>query len=487
MSSKAGDSLVKRAAAGGRWTAFSAIIVVIVQFSQLAVLGRLLEPTDFGLMTMLMVVIGLFSLVADLGVGNFIVQAKSFTARHFGSLLILCASMSLVLAGSLLFLSPAVAMYYQTPILETYLPVMVFILVATTLGQIFFALLQREMCFRSIAIGEVFSNVSGFGASIVFALLGKGVWALIVGQWVTVAIKICFYGLASTAVLRPQLSWNLSELIAPLRFGTFQMGERLLNYVGWNIDKLVIGRMLGDTSLGIYSVAYQLMVKPFSILNPIFTRVAFPLFSRIQEDNERLCRGYLKLTRTIAAISFPVYLVIVVSSDAIIYLLMGPKWNAAADLLSILGILGFVYALGNPIGTLLLAKGRADLGLYYNIVAFVVYAVFIYIGIHFGLQGAAIGLVLAATCILFPLEFFLRWHLIRMRAAEYVSAIAKISTAALLAISLAAICSQLMDSMYGVIAVATVRGAIALIAYIAFLWFFENGLIKETYQLIRHK
>lgn len=486
MTTKAGDSLGKHAAAGGRWTAFSAIAVAVVQLSQLALLGRLLSPTDFGLMTMLLVVIGLFGLVADLGVGNYIVQARVFASRHFGNLLILCASLSLVLAGSLMFFSPVVGWFFQTPILEALLPVMAPILVAMTFGQIFFSHLQREMHFRSIAIGEVCSSVSGLAASILVALLGKGVWALVIGQWVTVAIKACFYGFASIAILRPQLSWNFSELIAPLRFGSFQVGERLLNYAGWNIDKLMIGRLLGETGLGIYSVAYQLMVKPFSILNPIFTRVALPLFSRVKEDNERLCRGYLTLTRTIAAISFPAYLVLVVSSDAIVYLLMGPKWSAAADLLSILGVLGFVYTLGNPIGTLLLAKGRADLGFYYNIVAFVVYAVFVYIGIHFGLQGAAIGLVFAAACILFPLEFFLRWHLVRMPATDYINAIAKIVLAALLAIGFAEVSSYLM-SPPGVIAAATVKGAVAVSIYSILLWFFENELVKDSYQLIRHK
>lgn len=487
VSASAGGSISQRVAAGGRWTAFSAAIGIIVQFSQLAVLGRLLEPADFGLIAMLMVVIGLFSLISDLGVGNFIVQAKSFTARHFGNLLIFCTSASFFLACILLLLSPAVAIYYQTPILEALLPAMVFILTATAISQIFFAVLQREMRFRSIALGEVFSSVSGLVVSIVFAVLGKGVWALIAGQWVLVISKLCFYGIASTALLRPQVSWNSTDLMAPIRFGSFQIGERLLNYAGWNIDKLVIGRMLGEMSLGIYSVAYQLVVKPFSILNPIFTRVAFPLFSQIQDDNERLCRGYLKLTRTVAAITFPVYVVIVVAADAIIYLLMGPKWSAAADLLSILGVLGFIYALGNPIGTLLLAKGRADLGFYYNMVAFFVYAVFIYIGIYFGLRGAAVGLVFAAVCILFPLEFLLRWHLIRMRAHEYISAIAKISLAALLAIIFALICSWFMDPINGVVEVALVRGGVALIVYSAFLWFFENKLIKETYLLIRYK
>lgn len=487
MNKLARPSLRQRAVAGGRWTALSAIVGIVVQVAQLALLGRLLGPTDFGLMAMLMVIIGLFGLLGDLGVGNFIVQARSFTANQLGGLLMLCGVASLLLGATVGLISPWVAAYYRTPALEHLLPAMAFIITATAIGQVYFSLLQREMRFRAIAIGDVLSSLSGLAASVALALRGEGVWALMIGQWVATAARACYYWAASNSILRPKLSLSLSELHACLRFGSFQMGERLLNYAGWNVDKLIVGRFLGDNAMGIYSVAYQLVMRPFAILNPIFTRVALPLLARIQDDDLRLRRGYLRLSRTIAAISFPVYVLMIVCSEAIVHLLLGSKWAEGANLLNILAVLGFVFALGNPIGTLLLAKGRADIGLYYNVAAVIVYSLFIYIGSHFGLQGVATGFVLAATCVLLPLEFLLRWYLVRMPALEYIRAVGKIVLAAALSISLAIVSEHLADPAYGMMALALLKCIVALMTYATLLWVFEKALVKEIYQLIGHQ
>ena len=438
-------------------------------------------------MAMLMVVIGLFGLLADLGVGNFIVQTRDFTANQLGGLLLVCGGISLLLGAGVVFISPWVSAYYRAPALEHLLPAMAFIIAATAMGQIYFSLLQREMCFRAIAIGDVVASLSGLVASVILALRGEGIWALMIGQWVATLGRAGCYWVASNSILRPKFSLSLSELRASLRFGSFQMGERLLNYAGWNVDKLIVGRLLGDSALGIYSVAYQLVMRPFTILNPIFTRVALPLLARIQDDDLRLRRGYLQLSRTIAAVSFPVYVLMNVCSEAIIGLLLGSKWTEAANLLSTLSLLGFVFALGNPIGTLLLAKGRADIGLYYNVVAVIVYSLFIYIGSHFGLQGVATGFVFAATFVLFPLEFLLRWHLVRMPALEYVRAVGKIILAAALSIGMAMTAAQLAIPAYGIMALALLKGAVALVTYASLLWFLEKALVKETCQLIGHK
>lgn len=484
MNRVATSSLRQRAVAGGRWTALSGIIGVVVQLGQLALLGRLLDPTDFGLMAMLSVIIGVFGLLADLGVGNFIVQTRSFTGKQLGGLLVLCGGTSMLLGTTVVLISPWVAAYYRTPGLESLLPAMAFIIAVTAIGQIYFSLLQREMRFRAIAVGEVLSNLSGLTVSVALALRGNGVWALIIGQWVATAARTSCYWVASKSILRPELSSRFSELHACLRFGSFQIGERLLNYAGWNIDKFIVGRMLGDSALGIYSVAYQLVMRPFAILNPIFTRVALPLLARIQNDDPRLRQGYLQLSRTIAAISFPVYVAMIVCSEAIILLLLGSKWAEGANLLSTLAVLGFVFALGNPIGTLLLAKGRADLGLYYNVVALIVYSIFIFIGSHFGLQGVATGFIFAAAFILSPLDFLLRWYLIRMSALEYIRAVGKIVLAAALSIGVASAGDHLVNPAGGMMMLALLKGIVALTTYAILIWIFEKELVKETYRLI---
>lgn len=484
--SQSGRSLREQASAGGRWTAISAIAGLLIQLIQLAILGRLLYPSDFGLMAMMLVVIGLASLLADFGVSNYLVQTKRLTGRLFASLLVLCIAGALLLAGLLCLAAPLVATFFDAPLLINLLPALGLVVVATAVFQPFFALLQREMRFKQIAIMETSAALVGLMLTVAMAMLGYGVWSLIGGQLVLAAAKaVLCVGMASSLV-RFEWKFDWPEMKQAMCYGYFQMGERLLNYASWNIDKLIVGRALGEGSLGIYSIAYQLVIKPFSILNPIFTRVALPLLAKVQDDDPRLVRGYLEMTRTIALIAFPVYLFMILASDSIVLLLLGPKWLEAASLVALLGGLGFVYSLGNPIGSLLLAKGRADWAFYFNGVAVVVYALAVVMGSNLGLNGVAIGLLIAAV-VMFSLEFVLRWFLVRMSPWVYLRAIAHIVTGTLLPLLIGSLILTFQTSEPGGLLFGFFVGGFAVGIYFAYMWLAEQVLLKNTLNLILQK
>lgn len=485
MSDIAG-SLRQKAAAGGRWTAISAIASLLIQLIQLAILGRLLNPSDFGLMTMMMVVIGLASLLADFGTTNYLVQTKALTGRLFSALFVLCIAGALLLAGVISLAAPWIAAYYHTLVLTGLLPALGIVVIATAVGQPFFALLQREMRFRQIAIVETAAAFVGLVVAAVMAMSGYGVWSLIGGQLALAVVKAVLCVLMASSLIRFEWKIHWLDLKSALHFGSFQMGERLLNYAGWNVDKIIVGRALGDGALGIYSIAYQLVMKPFSILNPVFTRVALPLLSRVQDDNDRLTRGYLELTRTIALIAFPIYLFMILASDSIVLLLLGAKWMAASSLISLLGGLGFIYSLGNPIGSLLLAKGRADLGFYYNVAAVVVYALAVIMGSNFGLKGVAYSLVIAAG-LLFFLEFTLRWYLVRMSPWVYLRAIGSIVIGTFLPLITGGLVLLFCAPESGKAGFGFIIGLLAVAIYFTYLWFADRALLKNTIDLILKK
>lgn len=476
------DSLTAKAAAGGRWTAISAVASVVIQFAQLAILGRLLSPEDFGLMAMMMVVIGLASTLADFGLSNYIVRARSLAERQFTSLLLIACGFAGLLASAVVASATWVSAYFKTPMLMELLPVLGVVVVLSAATQIGTALLQRAMRFRALALAELISGLAGLVAGVLCAFAELGIWSLIAAQLTVAVFKpVLCWGYARDLVIFHRPVWS-AELAAGLRFGAFQTGERLLNFAGWNVDKAIIGRMLGEGGLGIYSVAYQLVLRPFSILNPIFTRVALPVFASVQDDDQRLQRGYLQMLRTIALLSFPVYLVIMVAADSLILFLLGSQWNEAGSVLQVLSILGFVFSLGNPIGSLLLAKGRADLGFYYNVIALLVYAIAIYIGSGYGVIGVAIGFVAAAACLLFPLEFLLRWMLIRMSVSEYLRALGPLLAAILVPITLVSIYRSFMPGFSR--GSDLIEAFIALSVFLAVVWLTERGLVRRTVQLL---
>jgi lipopolysaccharide exporter len=476
-------SLRQQAAAGGRWTVMSAIASVVIQLMQLAALGRLLAPADFGLMAMMMVVIALATSIADFGVGNYIVQINVLSLRLFKRLFALSFLLSVMLSAIIAVIAPWVATYYGSPVLADLLPYLGLVVITSAGSQVYFSVLQRALKFQIIAVVDVFSASCGLVVSVGLAWYDYGVWSLIAGQLTLNIIKfICFFITASTALKEVPLACE-GRIINAVRFGFFQLGERILNFAGWNLDKIIIGKILGDNMLGIYSVAYQLAMRPFSVLNPIFTRVSLPIFSKIKNDDARLRRGYLDVVRIIGLLSFPVYVGIAISAPAIVYILLGPQWSEAAPVVSILCGLGFIFSLGNPIGSLILAKGRADLGFYYNLFALLTYGIAFYFGSNYGLLGVAIAFVIAAGGILYPLEIFLRWKLVGMGATEYFSAIRNHFSGAALPL-LVYIYLKANSAMSENLFNQLMAGAGGASFFIAYLWLTERALIKSTYALV---
>lgn len=477
------DSLRAHAARGGKWTAISASAGVSLQLAQLVILGRLLGPADFGLMAMMMLVIGLANAIADFGLGNYLVQLDRLCRSSLSKLLSTVTALSLALTGMVAFSADIVAAYFKAPQLTDLLPWLSIAIVVTTLSQMLFALLQRSFAFKAIAVGEIASALVALVATIAVALAGHGVWALVVGQLVVGAARFMLY-LPHFLQLRRALPKGLDiDMHNARQFALFQTGERVLNYVGSNMDKIILGRLVGDVGLGLYTVAYQLMIRPFSVLNPIFTRVALPLFSSIKNDDNRLISGYLQTLRVIALMSFPMYVSISIAAPGMIMLVMGEKWAASAPILSLLSVLGMFFSIGNPIGTLILAKGKPEWAFYINLASLPVYALAFVIGAQFGVMGVAWTFLLANMFFLYPLEFFLRYKLVGMGVNQYFQAMMHLFTAAAVPI-LVHVLWQSLHSFPFVPEWSFLWGALAILFFYGYVWIFERPLLISVKNLI---
>jgi lipopolysaccharide exporter len=422
----------EKAIAGVKWTARSAVIVNSLQVAQLAVLSRLLTPKDFGLMAMIMVIIGFAQAYTDVGVSKAIIYHQDITKYQLSSLYWLNIMGGVFVFILILVIKPIIIILYRDPRLEELIFFTALIFLIVPIGQQFEVLMQKELLFDQLAYIEIVSTVAGVLIAVTAALNNQGVFSLVWGLLTNAAVKTLIIGSIGLKKWKPDIHFRFHEIREILRFGMFQTGEVSINYLGRNLDKLLIGALLGAQALGYYNVAYQLMVKPYKVFNPIITKVAFPLFSKIQEETEKLRAGFLEVLQIVALFMVPVYTGMIVLSDLFVTVLLGQEWLSAIAVLQILSILGIFYSLGNPLGSLLLSKGRADIGFYLNVLMVILYSVAIWFGARFGLQGIALGLVISTSIILFPLGFWIRWILVRMRPLEYVRSLAPMLSSALM-------------------------------------------------------
>jgi O-antigen/teichoic acid export membrane protein len=475
-------SLKDEAVQGSGWTTFSAIVGITVQLGQFSILGRLLGPENFGQMTLMMVVIGLANSLADFGMGNYIIQCEKITKKLFFDIFTCCTFSSSILIIFIYLVSQPFAKYYHSPELVAPLTTLSIAIIMNAVGQISSAILQRYFKFKIISIIEIVSIITGLLVSTYFAINGYGIWVLVIGQICVSGLK-CFFAVLTAIPLVVALpSGGHQSIWQPIRFGFYQTNERIFNFLSVNLDKLIIGKYLGEHVLGLYSVAFQIMVRPIMVINPIFSRVLYPIFSRIRNDNIRLARGYLEVIQISAVLLFPIYIVMFTSSYWVIHILLGEKWTGATSLLSILSLLGLSYSLGGPLGNLILAKGRADLALFINIASFLLNMLACLIGSQYGIQYVAMLMFFASAILLLPIDIWLRKKLLNMSFKVYFDAIKWLLISAFSPILI----FSLVFHFLGVDLVGSfLSGAFSVLIFLIFVLIFHNALVKSAVKLIR--
>ena len=428
-------SFLQQASRGVKWTSLAAVLAMVLQFAQLAVLGRILTPSDFGLVAMIMVVLGFVQAYADMGISNALIYRQDATYSQLSSLYWLNLMVGALLYGVVILVNPLVISFFGESRLVTLIPLAALALVITPIGQQFQVLCEKELRFNRLAAFEIIASILGTSIAITTAMLGWGVVAIIAGQLAassTKALSLAVYGFRRWS---PALHFQLSDVRDFLGFGLYQLGERSISYMSKNLDKLLVGSLLGSLQLGYYNIAYQLMIKPSQVINPIITRVTFPLFAKLQGDDPALKKAYLEAIQSLAIITFPIYTAMILLAKPLILGLMGPEWGQSVSIFQILSALGFIYVLGNPMGSLQLAKGRADIGFFMTCYTALIYGGAIWFGSRFGTAGVATGLLIATLCFQFPVGFWLRWKLVKMSPLEYFQTLLPpIASAAIMAL-----------------------------------------------------
>lgn len=417
-------SLTHQAVSGVKWNSSAMVVRIGVQFLSLAVLARVLSPDDFGLMSMALVVTGFAQAFADFGLSNAIIHRQDATREQLSSLYWLNLAVGFVLFGGLWLATPLVVAYYQEPALTEVLQWAIASFLIVPIGQQFQSLLRRELRFRTLSIFQIVDSIFYAASAIGFALAGFGVMSLV---WAALLRALINTSLLVSVAVRshwlPALHFRRADLSGFVGFGLFQMGERSLNYLATNVDYLIIGRFLGTDALGYYTLAYNLIRMPLVYINPVLVSVAFPAFARVQMRDDLLRAGYGKMLRYLSAVSFPIMAGMLVVAPLFVPLVYGPQWLPAVPVIQIFCLLGALKGLSNPLGSLLLAKGKADLGFYLNVLAIVGYAASNLFGVRWGITGVATSGLLFSTLVLMPLDFYLRWRIIRMSVKEFWVAI----------------------------------------------------------------
>jgi O-antigen/teichoic acid export membrane protein len=405
---------------GVKWTGVATTLKAAVQLIQVAIVARLLDPSDFGLVAMASVAIAFGTAFADAGVSNAIfhfqeTDRNTLSSLYWMTVLAGCTIFAVVNAGA-----PLIVALYDEPRLAGILFAFSFVFIVSSLGQQYQVLLQKDLRFRSLALRDMGSSIVGLLVTVVSAYRGAGAYALVLGQLAAATTGTVLLISLGSRTWRPLMHFSVDDLRRYLAFGAFQTGEKGLGLLSREIDRLTIGVLLGAEALGYYQIAHQLLMTPYRLAGPVLSRVAFPLLAKLQRDNGRLSSVYLQIVAGISLATFPIYAIMLAIPDLVVEVLFGVNWTRSADAFQILGFVGFFYATAHPTGSLLVAKGRADIGFYANLGRSALMLLGIAIGSRYGLEGVAIAVLAVTAGVMFPFWFYVRWRLVQMRPREFL-------------------------------------------------------------------
>lgn len=423
---------------GLKWTSLSSIIIAILQIIQISILARYLSSEDFGLMAIVMVVIGFCKIFSDMGISNAIIHHEYNTTIQLSSLYWLNILIGFFLFFLISLLSPLISSFYNEPKLTELIILLSMSFIIQSFGNQYKILFQKELNFNIIAKIEISSNIISFLTAIILVLSDNGIYSLVFSSLMNITITSLLFLFFGRKNHIPQLIFSIKEIKQYLNFGAYQTGQSTLNYFNSQFDVILIGKLLGTEALGVYSIVKQLAMRPAQIINPIITKITFPVLAKLQDNRDKLKDVYLKTIYYVTLINFPIYALLSILSEPIILILFGKEWEDAIPILRILAIYFMIRSIGNPIGSLVMAKGKVHLEFWWNVGMFLIFPLSIYGGSYWGINGVAVSLTLLMIIVVIPIWFFMVNPLCHATLKEYINSF---STNFLLTITCAVISS----------------------------------------------
>lgn len=389
------DDLKLRSVRGGAHTVAATGARHVLDLVSVVFLARLLTPADFGLVAMATAVIGFLATFKDAGLSAATVQREDLREEQVSLLFWLNVVVSMALVIAIAATSPLVAWFYGD---ERLLWITVALAGAFLFGGLeaqHAALLQRQMRFGTLAWTRLVAQAAGILAAIAAASAGWGTWALVVRALVTPAVSMV--AVWSAMPWRPGLPRLEVGARGLVRFGGYMSGFRAVNYVGRNLDNVLIGGFVGGSALGLYSKAYALLMLPLNLMNGPISRVAVPALSRLQGDPERMLSYYAKALTLVVTFSMPVVAWLASVADSFVLTVLGDQWREAIHLFRILVIPAFIGTFNVAVGWVFVSLGHVERQLRCGLANTAVNIVAISIGLQWGVEGVAWALVVSSA------------------------------------------------------------------------------------------
>jgi PST family polysaccharide transporter len=303
------------------WTLLTYAATRAVTLVTTLALARLLAPADFGLFAMATLGMELLSVFSGLWLGAALIVRREMDSRAQGTVLTLLLGAGALLALVLSALAPALAAFFGEPRLAGMVALLAAVLLVSGVNWFYETVLQRELAFRRRFVCQLMRTLTFAGVALVLAILGAGVWSLVVAYLVGHLADGA--ALLALTPYRVRPTFDRGEARRILREGRGFLGQDLATFLGKNADYLAVGRLLGPMQLGFYAMAYRQASLPYYAIAEPVAKVTFPAFAQMRHRGEDVRGAFLNVVRMVALATCPAGVILSAAAVPLTVVLLG--------------------------------------------------------------------------------------------------------------------------------------------------------------------
>jgi O-antigen/teichoic acid export membrane protein len=456
----------------------------VIQFAQVALLAQWLTPTEFGLMAMVLLILNVVSAVADGGVSASLIHVREITDTQRSTLYWLHLGLAALVSVALIAAAPLIARFSGDASLQGMIRWATLSVMFAAIGTQFRMFFHKELRFGPVATMEIATAAIQLTVAVSLAAMQFGAWSLLIGHMTGTFVGMVWMLTIGLRQWKPDLRFELDGLARFLRFGVYNMGEKLILFLGSRIDQIVIASLFGIQWLGLYTMALNLVIYPIQRINATVTQVTFPLFARHQDDRAVLRSAYLRVLRALTLLNAPLLAGVMMTAPVFVPVLLGPQWGESVYIIQVLCLYAYHRSSGSPAGSLLQALGRTDLGFHWNLLLTSLTAPVIWwAGTTFGIPGMLWGLVGLHTGMAVAYYPLVIKRLIGDSALDYTRILVlPVLYAAMMGAALRVAETALP---WGGVAELVILLPLGVILYAVIIRFLEHAFLRDVIHMIR--
>lgn len=454
----------------------------ILTWAATILVARILMPADYGMVAMAGAFTAITTMIADFGIDMVVMHFRDLTRRQISEL----HTTSLLLGAGGFLLSMLISLpaswYFNVPELQWVIVVSAINFLFKALKTVPAALLQQAMRFKFLAIAEGIQTIIQAVAVITLAWLGFSYWALVIGNLLGPPVALAMI----LSVQKQSFAWPQMETIRQyISYSWHVLSSRLAWVLYTNADTFVVGRLLGQASLGLYSFGLTLANVAVDKIAGLSSQVTSPLFSAVQNDHTAIRRYLLMLTEGCALVSFPLTIGLALVADTLVPFVFGNKWDGMIVPLQILSATASYRSIASLPSQVLFAIKDSTAAMWNGFLGVILLPLGFVIGSHWGI----IGVSLVWGCVHPPFNYHLSTKLFKsigLSHGEYWRALLPATTATGIMAAVVLGAHAIMPENWSPAIRLLAEIGLGGVSYLAVVWSIHQERVRAFIRLIRN-